>query len=150
MKDRTREKQLQAVSVSLARRLRRGVTLVEVMIVVAILAMVAGGVAVFAIPKYRDTQKETAKTAARTIRLAVQSRVLKSTDSGCPTTAQLVASKDLDPGQQTADPWGEDYVITCGDDGDVTVLSKGPDKKQGTKDDIQVPEGAAAAAAESE
>jgi prepilin-type N-terminal cleavage/methylation domain-containing protein len=38
------------------RRLRRarGVTLFEVLIVVAILAMVASGVAVFALPKYRE------------------------------------------------------------------------------------------------
>jgi general secretion pathway protein G len=144
MREQARQEQ-QPVQFSLGRALSRGVTLVEVMIVVAILAMVAGGVAVYAIPKYRDTQKETAKTAARTIRLAVQSRVLKSTDSGCPTVAQLVASKDLDPGQQTVDPWGEEYVINCSEEGDVSVLSKGPDKKQGTKDDIQVPEAAAAA-----
>jgi general secretion pathway protein G len=149
MRKQTRHERHMPVHVSLARALRRGVTLVEVMIVVAILAMVAGGVAVYAIPKYRDTQKETAKTAARTIRLAVQSRVLKTTDSGCPTVSQLVASKDLDPGQQTVDPWGEEYVISCSEEGDVSVLSKGPDKKQGTKDDIQVPEvGAAAAEAE--
>lgn len=146
MRDQTRQESIQPVSISVVSAFRRGVTLVEVMIVVAILAMVAGGVAVYAIPKYRDTQKETAETAARTIRLAVQSRVLKPTDSGCPTVSQLVASKDLDPGQQTVDPWGEEYTISCGDEGDVSVLSKGPDRKRGTKDDIQVPKVSAAAA----
>ena len=39
-----------------ARRRHAGVTLFEVLIVVAILAMVAGGVAVFALPKYREAQ----------------------------------------------------------------------------------------------
>ena len=46
-------------------RKSRGVTLFEVLIVVAILAMVAGGVAVFALPRFRDAQKTTAKTGAR-------------------------------------------------------------------------------------
>ncbi|MBN1612270.1 MAG: prepilin-type N-terminal cleavage/methylation domain-containing protein [Polyangiaceae bacterium] len=127
--------------------LQRGVTLIEVMIVVAILALVAGGVAVFAMPKFQQAQDTTAKTAAQTIRQAVQSYKTTDTEGTCPTVAQLVQAKELDPGQQTVDPWGEDFVITCTDD-DVIVLSKGRDKKQGTKDDIQVPKGVAASAAD--
>ena len=125
----------------------RGITLVEVMIVVAILAMVAGGVAVFAIPRFREAQKSTAETGARTIRQAAQTWQTTSSDSSCPTVSQLIQEKHLDPGQQTADPWGEEYVISCTDD-DIVVLSKGPDKKRGTKDDIQVPEGVAAGESE--
>ena len=55
--------------------------------------------------------------------------------------------KHLDPGQDTKDPWGQAYEMSCADD-DVTVGSMGPDKKKGTKDDISVPEGAAAPASE--
>ena len=121
----------------------RGITLVEVMIVVAILAMVAGGVAVFAIPQFNKAQKSTAETGARTIRQAAQTWQTTNTDSSCPTVSQLIQEKHLDPGQQTADPWGEEYVISCTED-DIVVLSKGPDKKRGTKDDIQVPQGVVA------
>ncbi len=42
------------------RRSSRGVTLGEVLIVVAIIAMVAGGVAVFALPKYKEAQIKNA------------------------------------------------------------------------------------------
>ncbi len=126
------------------RALQRGVTLVEVLIVVAIIAMVAGGVAVLAIPKFREAQVTSTKTAARVIRTAVQQWQMTNGDT-CPTVSQLIQDKQLDPGQNTDDPWGQAFVISCGEDV-VTVSSYGPDKKQGTKDDITVPEGAAAAA----
>jgi len=55
--------------------------------------------------------------------------------------------KQLDTGQNTNDPWGQAYNLNCSDD-EVTVLSNGPDKKKGTKDDIAVPKGATASAGE--
>ncbi len=126
-----------------ARRFQRGLTLVEIMIVVAIIAMVTGGVAVFAIPKFKEAQISTAETGARVIRTAVQQWQMATSEySECPTVSQLVQDKHLDKGQNTDDPWGEPFVISCQDD-DVTVGSKGPDKKQGTKDDIAVPKGGA-------
>jgi general secretion pathway protein G len=126
------------------RRLRRarGVTLFEVLIVVAILAMVAGGVAVFALPRFQDSQKKTAEAGARTIRMAVQQWQAANNETSCPTVSQLIQDKQLDSGQNTNDPWGQAYNLNCSDD-EVTVLSNGPDKKKGTKDDIAVPKAAA-------
>ncbi len=122
-------------------RRRRGVTLFEVLIVVAILAMVAGGVAFFALPKFKEAQVKTAEGAARVIRQAAQSWQATNNESSCPTVSQLVQDKLLDPGQNTADPWGQAFSLSCSDD-DVTVTSSGPDKKKGTKDDVMVPKGA--------
>jgi general secretion pathway protein G len=127
------------------RSLARGVTLFEVLIVVAILAMVAGGVAVFALPKFRESQIKQAETGARVIRQAVQQWQATTNETGCPTISQLVQSKDLDSAQNTNDPFGQAYILSCSDD-EVTVVSQGPDKKRGTKDDISVPKGASAAA----
>lgn len=131
------------------RRLRkaRGVTLFEVLIVVAILAMVAGGVAVFALPRFQDSQRKTAEAGARTIRMAVQQWQAANNETSCPTISQLIQDKQLDTGQNTNDPWGQAYSLSCTDD-EVTVVSNGGDKKKGTKDDISVPKGAAAAPAE--
>ena len=125
------------------RRLRRerGVTLFEVLIVVAILAMVASGVAVFALPRFQDSQKKTAETGARTIRMAVQQWQAANNETSCPTVSQLIQDKQLDTGQNTNDPWGQAYTLNCSDD-EVTVISNGPDKKKGSKDDISVPKGA--------
>ena len=119
------------------RATERGVTLVEVLIVVAIVAMVAGGVAVFAFPRFKEAQVKTAGTGALTIRQAAQTWQASGGD-GCPTVSQLVQEKYLDPGANTQDPWGGDYTITCTDD-EVIVSSTGPDQQAGSKDDIQVP-----------
>jgi len=125
------------------RRNARGVTLLEVLIVVAIIAMVAGGVAFFALPRFRESQIKTAETGARVIRQAVQSWQASNNETNCPTISQLVQDKQLDPGANTNDPWGQAYQLSC-TDGDVTVTSSGPDKKKGTKDDIRVPKASAA------
>src|SRR6478736_4663077 len=124
-----------------ALRARRGVTLVEVLIVVAIIAMVAGGVAVFALPKYKEAQIKNAETGARIVRTAIQQWQAANNETSCPTMSQLVQEKQLDPGQTTKDSWNQDYTLTCTDD-EVIVSSNGPDKKKGTKDDITVPKGA--------
>jgi general secretion pathway protein G len=128
---------------------QRGVTLVEVLIVVAIIAMVAGGAAVFAVPQYKKSQITSAKTGARVIRTAIQNWQATSNETTCPTISQLVQEKQLDPGQNNNDPWGQPYVLQCTED-EVIVSSGGPDKKAGTKDDIRVPETATGEAQDDE
>lgn len=108
----------------------------EVLIVVAIIAMVAGGVAFFAFPKFKESQVKAATTGARVIRGAAQN--WQMTNDGCPTISQLIQDKQLDKAQDTNDPWGGDYTITCTDD-DIVVSSDGADKKKGTADDVSVP-----------
>lgn len=119
----------------------RGVTLVEVLIVVAIMALIAGGVSFMILPKYKETQRKTAKTTARNIRqIAIQFMALDGAAEGCPTVESLIAAKQLDAAGDTKDPWGEPYKISCSAD-DVTVSSTGPDKKA-SDDDIIVGPGA--------
>jgi general secretion pathway protein G len=125
------------------RALERGVTLIEVIIVVAIIAMVASGVAVFALPRFREAQLKTATTGAMTIRTAVQTWQQTNNETTCPTVAQLIQEKIIDSATNTDDPWGQGFVLTCTED-EVIVSSGGPDKKKGTGDDIRVPKGASA------
>jgi general secretion pathway protein G len=49
-----------------------------------------------------------------------------------------VQDKQIDTASKTDDPWGTAYKIACTED-EVTVSSSGPDKKEGTADDIIVP-----------
>jgi general secretion pathway protein G len=121
------------------RRLESGMTLVEVLIVVSIMAMIATGVTVFALPKFKEAQVSTAKTNAQVLRRAVQDWQRVNMEVSCPTMSQLVEGKHLDSASNTEDPWGQPWGLSCTDD-DVFVLSNGPDKKQGTPDDISVPQ----------
>ncbi|MBI4702132.1 MAG: prepilin-type N-terminal cleavage/methylation domain-containing protein [Deltaproteobacteria bacterium] len=117
---------------------RRGVTLVEVLIVVAIMALIAGGVSIMVLPKWRQAQIDTATTTARTIKQAAAGWIaLKGGGDQCPTVSTLIADKEIDPSGKTEDPWGSPYKIACTAD-DVIVTSPGPDKKEGTPDDIRV------------
>jgi general secretion pathway protein G len=123
-----------------SRAIERGVTLVEVLIVVAIIAMVAGGVTVFALPKFREAQEKSAETGARVIRSAIQDWQRVNNEYSCPSMSQLVQERHIDSAANVEDPWGEPYILTCTED-DIIVMSKGPDKKRGSNDDITVPRG---------
>jgi general secretion pathway protein G len=123
----------------LARRRRTaGVTLIEVMIVVAIMALLSSGVAVFVMPKLKEAQVSTAKTSAQVLRRAVQDWQRVNADIGCPAMTQLVDGKHIDSTSSTDDPWGMPWAFSCTDD-EIFVQSTGPDKKAGTEDDISVP-----------
>ncbi len=111
------------------RRLRRlasrGVTLIEILIVLAIVGLIAGGVAVVAIPKYAEAQKKQAKNDIIAIHpIAEKYRV--DHPGQCPTVEQLRAEKELSASSKITDPWETPYQIRCADD-DTYVLSYGPD-----------------------
>lgn len=120
------------------RRLVRGASLLEILIAVAIMAMIAGAVGVGAYRAYRDSQVRTAAMNARTIRGAVKSYWVSADTGDCPTFADLVRGRALDEDSPRKDPWGTPWRIECSEDR-VSVSSDGPDRKSGTDDDIRVP-----------
>ncbi len=119
--------------------LERGMSLVEVMIVVVIIGLIASGAALGVFPKLKQAQVDTTKTGARTIRQAAESWRGAHAADECPTPKQLIEEKQLDTASKISDAWDQPFKILCEDD-ETFVTSGGPDKKEGTADDIKIPE----------
>ncbi len=117
---------------------RRGFTLIEVMVVVTILGLIAGGVAIAVMGHFTRARLTTARTQALSLRQAAESWRLSHVPEDCPTADALVASGVVDEASKMTDPWDVPYEIAC--EGEQTrVRSFGPDKRKGTDDDIVVP-----------
>jgi general secretion pathway protein G len=116
----------------------RGMTLIEILVVVGLIALIAGAVAVAVVPRWIHGQERMAETNARTIRGAVKTWWVEHDASTCPELEQLVSDGVLDKDSPHMDPWKNPWKITCADQ-DVTISSAGPDRMSGTGDDIRVP-----------
>jgi general secretion pathway protein G len=138
LNDQEKEKDMKRRT-GIRRALARGVTLIEVMIVVVILGLIAGGVAVAVLPKLKKAQIDTTTTSARTLRQAAEQWRAEHASDQCPTPQMLMQEKAIDSASKITDAWDSPFKIIC-EDNETIVTSAGPDKKEGTADDIRVPE----------
>ncbi|HEX2877836.1 MAG TPA: type II secretion system protein [Polyangiaceae bacterium] len=117
----------------------RGFGLVEIVVTVAIIAMISAAVTV-GIMKIAERQKiSLTRTNGETLRTAVKMWRATENESGCPSVPNLIADGMLDRGKAArTDAWGQPWVIEC-QDFDATIVSAGPDKLPDTEDDIRVP-----------
>ncbi|HSN99952.1 MAG TPA: type II secretion system protein [Candidatus Nanopelagicales bacterium] len=120
----------------LGRAVQRGVTLVEVLIVVAIMGIIAGGAAFAVIPEFRKTQVKSAVLGAGVVKQAADLyRELESSSDACPTIQDLVSARKIDS-SKINDPWGQPYKIKC-EDSEIRVISSGRDRKEPSPDDVR-------------
>lgn len=121
-------------------RSQRGFTIMEVLIVLAIIALIMG---VLVGPKLFKAGDEAKARNAHT--LAVQfttayARWSIDHEAGCPSALTDLV-KYMTNKSDTKDPWGNDFVMVCGESAPPEsegfgIISKGKDAKQGTDDDI--------------
>lgn len=115
-------------------RARRGVTLVEVLIVVAIMAVIAGGATLLVFPQFKKARVQSAKVGAESVRQATELYLAEADAGECPKVSDLADAKKLDA-KKTNDPWGKPYLIKC--DEEVVVFSTGADGAEGSPDDVR-------------
>jgi general secretion pathway protein G len=117
------------------RRLRRsrGMTLIEIMVVLVILGLIAGAIGFNVFQRLKEAQVQTAKLDLKAISDGVDLYHVETgnwPDNLGPLVPKFV--KEI-----RKDPWGNDYQFLKTGDG-YDVYSYGPDKAQGGGDDITV------------
>ena len=120
----------------MARERRAGFTLLEVMIVLALIGLIASTIGVAVYHRWREGQISAARIQVRDVGgRVVQFMVAKNR---CPTAEDMVSDHYVE--RAPKDPWGTLLSIRCpGDhqqDG-ADVVSYGPDRLADTKDDIK-------------
>lgn len=113
-----------------------GMTLLEIMIVLALIALITSTLGVAIVHRYRDGQLRAAQLQVRQIASGVQQFLV--TTNQCPSVDDLVARRLVTAAPR--DPWGQAISIRCPGQHDpdgADIVSHGPDQKEGTDDDIR-------------
>jgi general secretion pathway protein G len=112
---------------------QRGMTLIEIMVVIAIIGMIAATVAVAVMHQFVDAQQKTVATDFKTLESQLDLYVLKkgglpSHNEGLKALVDVRISRDL-----AKDPWGHPYQYAV-NAGEVTLSSLGSDGQAGGSD----------------
>lgn len=124
-------------------RVQAGVTLIEIMIVLAIIGLIMGllvGPAV--INNLQKAKIDTAYQKTKQIE-AAYSRWQVNADTDCPGSIDdLKEQLGVKKSETVNDPWGHPYIIKCGDQAPeecegFCVISAGKNGKEGDDDDVK-------------
>lgn len=113
-----------------AARSERGMTLIEIMVVVVIMALIATGVAVAVVPQLRKAQVKTTCVRLNDIGAAAELYMMDNVD--CPSMDDLKADLKGDP----EDSWNNEMKVECPSEDEIIVVSAGRDGNFGTDDDL--------------
>jgi len=123
---------------ALRRAAARGLTLVELVIVITIIGVLTAAISIGVMKAKKTADIGTTKTACNTIRSATILWKNAHPDEDCPTVDQLKQDGLVERGFAVKDPWGNPFKIACDTD-DITCTTAGPDRKEQSADDIIIP-----------
>jgi len=113
-----------------------GMTLVEIMIVVIIMALIATGVAFAVIPMLGEARSTQTSTDMRVIQGAVTLYMVHH--GNCPeSVSALVEDGRLSSSARSTDAWNNEFTIICEGEIEPVIVSGGPDGQVGSEDDIR-------------
>jgi general secretion pathway protein G len=116
-----------------------GFTLLEIMIVLAIMGLIVTGVSIKVFSQLKKAKTQAARIGVKKV-VDASGRFMAGPGSGCPKgIEELIGQGELSK-SDAKDPWGAPYIFRCPGTQDpegVDVYSFGPDKVDGTADDIR-------------
>jgi general secretion pathway protein G len=128
---------VQTRSKALGRRQAAGFTMIEIMLVLALVGLIMGAIVVGLRKRAIDGQIMVTRMQVQQLGAMVfQHRLANSGE--CPSTKQWVEDKTLK--SEPKDAWGHLLVVVCPgehEEGGADIVSVGPDGQAGTKDDIE-------------
>ena len=121
-----------------AARAARGMTLLEIMVVIAILGIVATAIGVGVVGYLNKAKIDACKAQVRNISQALE---IFAADSDYPNSLATLADGAMAPlkQKQLKDPWGQEFIYNYPGQKNqqrYDLCSKGPDRREGTEDDI--------------
>ena len=121
-----------------ARAAERGFTLLEIMIVLAIMGLIVTGVSIKVFSQLKKAKTQAARIGVKKVGDAA-ARFMAGAGAGCPKGIdELIAQGELSK-SDAKDPWGSAYIFRCPGTQDtegVDVVSWGPDKIE-SNDDVR-------------
>jgi len=130
---------MRAITLKKVRRAAsRGLTLVELVIVITIIGVLTAAISVGVMSTKKKADIGTTNTACDTAREATVMWKNNHPGDECPTIEQLKQDKMLGSDFSVKDPWGNPLKLACDVD-EITCTTAGPDRKEGTDDDIHRP-----------
>ncbi len=115
----------------------RGMTLIEIMVVIAIIGILSTAIGVGVVNFMQKAKVDSAKAQLRTVANGID---LYAAENDFPTDLREVLEKKLVQEKQLQDPWKQDliynYPASRNSDNQYDLCSKGPDKVEGSEDDI--------------
>jgi len=119
------------------RAVHRGMTLIEIMVVIAIIGILSTAIGVGVVNYMQKAKVDATKAQLRTVANAVD---LYAAENDFPSDLRVVLEDKLVKEKQLVDPWKEDFIYSYpgsrNPDNIYDLCSKGPDKVEGNDDDL--------------
>lgn len=122
-----------------AARAARGMTLLEIMVVIAIIGIVATSVGIGVVGYLNKAKVDACKAQIRNISQALD---ITAADSDYPSSLSVLTEGASAPlkAKQLKDPWQQEFIYNYpsakGSGAPYDLCSRGPDRREGTEDDI--------------
>jgi hypothetical protein len=107
----------------------------ELLAATGLLAVIAAAVFLVARPSLANDEPPITRLAAPLT--SALSAWQETHVNQCPTLGLLEDQGVLERGFRREDPWGGSFRVACGD-GELSLLSPGPDGVLGSKDDVRI------------